>query len=99
MNNTLSDQTPHLSVPEDIQENKLVSEQPEIPRCDDNSELSAALSDVEPETTATAARNLKKAAAGRVKRSYKTVDPVKRSQLIQMVHKEQKTIKEAANRL
>ena len=57
MNNTLSDQTPRLPVPEDIQENKPVSEQQEIPCCDDNSELSAALSDVEPETTATAARN------------------------------------------
>lgn len=55
--------------------------------CDDESELSAPISDVEPETTATAARNQsKKAAASRVKRSYKTVDPLKRSQLIHMVH-------------
>ena len=100
MNNTLSDQGPRPDAPEDLQENKLQPELQEIERCDDNSELSAPLSDVEPETTATAARNQsKKAAAGRVKRSYKTVDPLKRSQLIQMVHKEQKTIKEAANRL
>lgn len=63
-------------------------------------ELSAPHSDVEPESTATAARTLqKKAAAGRSKRSYNTVDPHKRSLLIDMVQTEQKTIKEAANRL
>lgn len=68
--------------------------------CDDVSELSAPQSDVEPETTATAARiQSKKAGAARGKRSYNTVDPAKRSQLIHLVHTEQKTIKEAANRL
>ena len=66
----------------------------------DESELSAPLSDVEPETTATAARlQSKLAAPSKAKRSYKTVDPIKRKQLIEMVTNEQKTIKEAANRL
>lgn len=66
----------------------------------ESSELSAPISDVEPESTATAAR--RKSSSGepkQVKRSYKTVDPIKRSQLIEMVHSQQKTIKEAANRL
>ena len=46
---------------------------------DDVSELSAPLSDVEPETTATAARiKSKSASQSRTKRSYKTVDPLKR---------------------
>lgn len=68
---------------------------------DQLSELSSApLSEVEvePETTATAARS-KRAQAVKAKRSYNTVDPEKRQQLIQMVYSEQKTIKEAANRL
>lgn len=62
--------------------------------------MSAPLSDVEPETTATAARiQSKNAAPGKAKRSYKTVDPAKRRQLIELVNEGQKTIKEAANRL
>jgi transposase-like protein len=62
--------------------------------------MSAPLSDVEPETTATAARNLSKNAVPvKSKRSYKTVDPAKRRQLIELVNEGQKTIKEAANRL
>lgn len=70
------------------------------PLAAESSELSAPPSDLEQETTATAARSKPKAGeATRAKRSYKTVDPVKRSQLIQMVHQDQKTIKEAANRL
>ena len=45
----------------------------------DHEDLSAAVSDVEPSTTATAARMLsQKASHGKAKRSYKTVDPVKR---------------------
>jgi len=64
------------------------------------SELSARCSDVEPETTATAARiQSKKMGSRNTKRSYNTVDPIKRKQLIDMVNKEQKTIKDAANRL
>ena len=48
------------------------------PQPEEVSELSAPLSDVEPSTTATAARNLNKTGAlGKAKRSYKTVDPVK----------------------
>lgn len=55
---------------------------------------------MEPETTATAARSKPKTSMlSKVKRSYKTVEPCKRRQLIQMVHTELKTIKEAANRL
>lgn len=70
------------------------------PQPDEVSELSAPISDVEPSTTATAARNLNKNGdQGKTKRSYKTVDPAKRRQLIQLVNQEQKTIKEAANRL
>lgn len=71
-----------------------------LPHQDDVSELSAPISDVEPETTATAARvKSKHDSATNAKRSYKTVDPAKRKQLIHMVNVEQKTIKEAANRL
>ena len=67
---------------------------------DDVSELSAPISDVEPETTATAARvKSKNDICSSTKRSYKTVEPCKRKQLIHMVNVEQKTIKEAANRL
>lgn len=70
------------------------------PGASDVSELSAPCSDVEPETTATAARiQSKKSGSRRTKRSYNTVDPIKRKQLIDMVYKDQKTIKEAANRL
>jgi len=48
--------------------------------CGNVTELSAPLSDVEPETTATAARNkFKKGAAVKTKRSYNTVDPMKRN--------------------
>lgn len=79
MNNTLSNRALFPSS-EDIRANHLQGEQQLVPHCDDASELSAPLSDVEPETTATAARNQnKKAAVGKVKRSYKTVDPVKRN--------------------
>ena len=64
------------------------------------SDLSAPHSDVEPETTATAARVQSKGGAScKTKRSYNTVSPSKRDQLIHMVNTEQKTIKEAANRL
>lgn len=73
---------------------------PEPHHSDDVSDLSARCSDVEPETTATAARIISNAAASqKTKRSYKTVDPMKRKELIQMVNVDQKTIKEAANRL
>ena len=62
--------------------------------------MSAPLSDVEPETTATAARNQpKNAGYQKAKRSYKTVDQSTRRQLIELVNEGQKTIKEAANRL
>lgn len=67
--------------------------------------MSAPLSDVEPETTATALRTKSYsqrqsiALSQKAKRSYKTVDPVKRNELISMVNLEQKTIKEAASRL
>ena len=62
--------------------------------------MSAPLSDVEPETTATAARiQSKNQGSVKSKRSYKTVDPIKRRQLIELVNEGQKTIKEAANRL
>ena len=71
-----------------------------LDRQDEVSELSAPISDVEPETTATAARvKSRQDAAPHGKRSYKTVEPGKRKQLIHMVNVEQKTIKEAANRL
>ena len=60
--------------------------QPE-PRLDEVSEMSAPLSDVEPETTATAARNQSKNQGSvKTKRSYKTVAPVKRRQLIELVN-------------
>jgi len=43
---------------------------------DEDSELSAQLSEVEPETTATAARSRQMASSmSKTKRSYKTVDP------------------------
>lgn len=67
--------------------------------------MSAPLSDVEPETTATALRTKSFshrqsiALSQKAKRSYKTVDSVKRNELISMVNLEQKTIKEAASRL
>ena len=78
----------------------ILHSEPQKESPEDVSELSAPQSDVEPETTATAARlHSKKAGAARGKRSYNTVDPSKRSQLIHLVHTEQKTIKEAANRL
>jgi hypothetical protein len=66
-------------------------------RQDNVEELSAPLSDVEPETTATAAQNQKHPSVA--KRSYNTVEAAKRNQLIQLVNVERKTIKEAANRL
>mgnify|MGYP000638911764 CR=1 FL=1 len=67
---------------------------------EEDSELSAQISEVEPETTATAARSKQMASSmSKTKRSYKTVDPTTRKQLVHMVHVEQKTIKEAANRL
>ena len=80
-----------------IQDNKVNS--------DDISEMSAPLSDVEPETTATALRSKtishrqSISLTQKAKRSYKTVDQEKRNELIQMVNLQQKTIKEAANRL
>ena len=61
---------------------------------DDISEMSAPLSDVEPESTATALRTKTIShrqsftLSQKVKRSYKTVDPVKRSELIRMVNLE-----------
>ena len=56
------------------------------PRPEETSELSAPLSDVEPETTATAAAlKSKNAALGQSKRSYKTVDQAKRKQLVSLV--------------
>ena len=70
------------------------------PKPEEVSELSAPLSDVEPETTATAAAlKSKNAALGQSKRSYKTVDQAKRKQLVSLVNQDQMTIKEAANRL
>jgi len=46
---------------------------------EEESELSAPLSDVEPETTATAARSKQNASSvSKTKRSYKTVDPTTR---------------------
>lgn len=78
---------------------KVVEPAVELPP-DEVSEVSAAISDCEPETTATAARTKSMSfSQPKAKRSYKTVDPLKRRQLIQMVQQEQKTIKEAANRL
>jgi hypothetical protein len=67
---------------------------------EDISEMSAAFTEGEPETTATALRQRPSAKnLPKEKRSYKTVDQNKRQQLIRMVHVEQKTIKDAANRL
>ena len=62
--------------------------------------MSAPFSEGEPETTATALRQRPPAKSQqKEKRSYKTVDQLKRQQLIRMVHVDQKTIKDAANRL
>ena len=66
--------------------------------------MSAAGSECEPESTATAVKSKRLSepsvpSFARSKRSYNTVEATKRRELITLVNRDQMTIKEAANRL